>query len=116
MGFAKSIGAGFQALVQGEVTQNTQLLEDSRRLLGANVVLRAQSLSEAASALGDLPAALAPSARPSRRRRYAESAAPRSGWVPTAERFRDPASGVVMRVWVDPADCSRHYVPDGASA
>jgi uncharacterized protein YbjQ (UPF0145 family) len=50
MGFAKQLGAGFKALRQGEVTQYTALLEDSRRhaldrmienarLLGANAVV-----------------------------------------------------------------------------
>src|SRR6266436_1463897 len=50
MGAIKSIGAGFKALRQGEVTQYTELLEDSRRhaidrmienarLLGANAVV-----------------------------------------------------------------------------
>ena len=50
MGFAKSLGAGFKAMRQGEVTQYTALLEDSRRhavdrmienarLLGANAVV-----------------------------------------------------------------------------
>jgi uncharacterized protein YbjQ (UPF0145 family) len=50
MGFAKSVGAGFKALRQGEVTQYTSLLEDSRRhaidrmidnarLLGANGIV-----------------------------------------------------------------------------
>ena len=50
MGFAKSFGAGFKALRQGEVTQYTELLEDSRRhaidrmidnarLLGANAIV-----------------------------------------------------------------------------
>jgi uncharacterized protein YbjQ (UPF0145 family) len=50
MGLARSVGAGFKALRQGEVTQYTQLLEDSRRhavdrmienarLLGANGVI-----------------------------------------------------------------------------
>jgi uncharacterized protein YbjQ (UPF0145 family) len=50
MGFAKSMGAGFKALRQGEVTQYTSLLEDSRRhaidrmienarLLGANAIV-----------------------------------------------------------------------------
>jgi uncharacterized protein YbjQ (UPF0145 family) len=50
MGFAKALGAGFKALRQGEVTQYTALLEDSRRhaldrmienarLLGANAVV-----------------------------------------------------------------------------
>jgi uncharacterized protein YbjQ (UPF0145 family) len=31
MGLARSVGAGFKALRQGEVTQYTELLEDSRR-------------------------------------------------------------------------------------
>ena len=48
-------------------------------------------------------------------RRHAQTAAPGPGWVPTAERFRDPTTGTVMRVWLDPADQSRHYVPDAAS-
>ena len=50
MGVVKGIGAGFKALRQGEVTQYTELLEDSRRhavdrmienakLLGGNAVL-----------------------------------------------------------------------------
>jgi uncharacterized protein YbjQ (UPF0145 family) len=50
MGFAKSIGAGFKALRQGEVHQYTELLEDSRRhaidrlienaqLVGANAII-----------------------------------------------------------------------------
>jgi len=50
MGLAKSLGAGIKALRQGEVTQYTALLEDSRRhavdrmienarLLGGNAVI-----------------------------------------------------------------------------
>ena len=50
MGFAKAFGAGLTALRQGEVTQYTSLLEDSRRhaidrmidnarLLGANAII-----------------------------------------------------------------------------
>jgi hypothetical protein len=37
---------------------------------------------------------------------------PAAGWVPTSERFRDPSTSTVMRVWIDPADQSRHYVPE----
>ena len=49
------------------------------------------------------------------RRRYAQQAAPAAGWVPTPERFRDPSTRAIIRVWIDPADLSRHYVaePDG---
>jgi len=40
---------------------------------------------------------------------------PGPGWVPTQERFRDPTSKVIMRVWLDPADQARHYVPEPES-
>ena len=45
-------------------------------------------------------------------RRHGETDAPHPGWQPTTEVFRDPSSGRVMRVWVDPADGTRHYVPE----
>jgi hypothetical protein len=34
--------------------------------------------------------------------------------VPTDERFRDPTTRVIMRVWIDPATQpeTRWYVPD----
>jgi len=54
-------------------------------------------------------------AGPLARRGHAEAARPHPGWEQTAERFRDPSSGTIMRVWVDPADGSRHYVPDDAT-
>lgn len=44
--------------------------------------------------------------------RHGESRAPDREWQPTDEVFRDPSSGRRMRVWVDPADGSRHYVPE----
>jgi len=50
-----------------------------------------------------------------RRRGHAQARTPEPGWVRTDERFRDPSSGTIMRVWVDPADGSRHYVPDDAA-
>jgi hypothetical protein len=95
--------------------------EFSRR---AEIVLAAGYADEAAAALHDLPpldpAGPGPRTGPGAglpagkkgRRRHAQSAAPGPGWVPTTERFRDPSSGTVMRVWLDPADQSRHYVPD----
>ena len=35
-----------------------------------------------------------------------------AGWLATRERFRDPGTQRIMRVWVDPASGERHYVPD----
>jgi hypothetical protein len=80
----------------------------------AGIVLAAEFTDEAAAAVADLPV-LVPAGSPARkprRRSHAHAARPGAGWVPTAERFRDPASRVVMRVWIDPADQSRHYVPE----
>jgi DNA-binding SARP family transcriptional activator len=54
------------------------------------------------------------SGRVRRRGRHGQTRKPEPGWVPTAERFRDPPTGVIMRVWIDPSDESRHYVPDDA--
>ena len=96
-------------------------LDDLRRRVG--VVLGAAYADEAAVALAELPPSRAadgpggPGAdrrRRGHRGRHAQAAEPGPGWVPTPERFRDPSTGTVMRVWTDPADGSRHYVPDDA--
>jgi hypothetical protein len=44
--------------------------------------------------------------------RHGESAVAADDWERTDEVFRDPSSGRVMRVWYDPRDGSRHYVPE----
>ncbi len=88
--------------------------ELSRRV---GIALSAEFTDQAAAAVAGLPPLIAPGpgpagARQARRRGYAQAARPGPGWVASRERFRDPASGVVMRVWLDPADQSRHYIPD----
>ena len=92
----------------------------SRRV---GIVLASAYSDEAVAAVADLPllGSMAsggpPSARAGRgrlgqRRRHAQRAEPGAGWVPTPERFRDPSTRAIMRVWIDPADLSRHYVPE----
>ena len=86
------------------------------------MVLSAQYLDEAAAAVADLPRVTAPGSvappgtsapRPARKRRgHAHADRPAAGWIPTDERFRDPTTRAVIRVWIDPADQSRHYVPE----
>ena len=100
-------------------------LDELDRRVG--VVLSAQYLDEAAAAIADLPGiagtaaagtgAAAPRGasqprRARRRRGHAHADQPAAGWIPTNERFRDPSTSTIMRVWVDPADQSRHYVPE----
>ena len=99
-------------------------LDEMSRRVG--IVLAATYTDEAGAAVADLPllASTAPGeprpARASRgrlgqRRRHAQQAEPDPGWVPTPERFRDPSTRSIMRVWVDPADFSRHYVAEPES-
>jgi hypothetical protein len=85
--------------------------ELSRRV---GLVLAAEFADEAAAAVADLPSLVpaGPARRRVRRRGHAQAAKPGPGWVPTPERFRDPTTKVVMRVWIDPADQTRHYVPE----
>ena len=91
-------------------------LDELERRVG--VVLSATYVDEAAAMVADLPQLAGPaaagpgSAKPRRRRGPAQAATPGAGWVPTDERFRDPTTRAIMRVWIDPADLSRHYVPE----
>jgi len=89
-------------------------LDELDRRVG--LVLSAQYLDEAAAAVADLPGLSAPGRatprRVKRRRGHAHADQPAAGWIPTDERFRDPTTRAVMRVWIDPADQSRHYVPE----
>jgi hypothetical protein len=80
------------------------------------VVAAARTREEAAVVLADLPplpADVPPGAptRPRRGRGHADADVAQADWRPTAERFRDPRSNRVMRVWEDPAG-GRHYVAD----
>lgn len=47
-------------------------------------------------------------------KRYRESDRPHPSWTATNERFKDPSTGRLMRVWTDP-EGERHYVPEGGS-
>ncbi len=87
--------------------------ELDRRL---DLVLGALTAADAAIALDGLPAS-APAPEPRGRRRWGggrhgEADAAAAGWVPTPERFIDPTTRRVMRVWRDAGDGARHYVPE----
>jgi uncharacterized protein DUF1707 len=119
-------------LLREHYTAGRLSMDELDKRLG--VVLAAEYSDEAAAVFADLPpaavgglpgsppggagslpgpASSSGAARARRvRGRHGQSTTPDAGWLPTAERFRDPSSGTIMRVWVDPADDSRHYVPD----
>ena len=112
------------ALLQEHYAVGLFGLDELDRRVGA--VLSARYLDEAATAVADLPGTAGsgtagsgtatpgagPPRRARRRRGHAHADQPAAGWVPTNERFRDPSTSTIMRVWVDPADQSRHYVPE----
>ena len=90
-------------------------LDDRELDRRTGVVLAAVYTDEAAAAVSDLPALAGrgPAQAPGKsRRRHGQAERPGAGWVPTSERFRDPSSRLIVRVWIDPADDSRHYVPE----
>ncbi|WP_214404701.1 DUF1707 SHOCT-like domain-containing protein [Pseudonocardia lacus] len=75
-------------------------------------VYAAATRAQAHAALGGLPLLDAAPARATARRartRHGEVVRVEQHWVATGEVFRDPSTGRVMRVWVDPTDGSRHY-------
>ncbi len=101
----------FDALARHAAEGRLDLAELERRV---DRVAAAETREDAAAVLADLPplAAHTPSSqRPRWGRGHGDADAPSPDWQPTNERFRDPRSGTVMRVWVD-AGGGRHYVPD----
>jgi hypothetical protein len=93
-------------------------LDDLSRRVG--IVLAATYTDEAGAAMdglpllaGPAPAAAGPAKRP-RRGGHAQAVTPGAGWVRTEERFRDPTSKAIMRVWIDRSTQpeTRYYVPE----
>jgi len=78
------------------------------------IVAEAPTREAAAEALAGLPPldpVPARERRPGWGRGHGEADKPGADWQPTGERFRDPRTRKVMRVWVDPAG-ERHYVAE----
>ncbi|MGH2888979.1 MAG: DUF1707 SHOCT-like domain-containing protein [Solirubrobacteraceae bacterium] len=110
----------FERLSRHAAAGRLDVAELERRVAAVSA---AQTQEEAAAVLADLPPLPPGTGEPepaTRRRRLgwkpshgeAQRAAP--DWRPTAERFRDPRTRRVMRVWEDAAG-TRHYLPDDDS-
>jgi len=106
----------YERLAQHAAEGRLGLDELERRV---EALAKAETREEAAAVLGDLPplpANVGPAAGPAgagarRRRGHGHADRPAPDWQPTNERFRDPRTNQVMRVWVDSAG-GRHYVPE----
>jgi len=86
-------------------------IEELERRVAA--IVAAQTSEQAAEVMADLPPLPgdAPPGRPRRGRGHGDAAAPAVDWKPTGERFRDPRTNRVMRVWEDSSG-GRHYVAE----
>jgi hypothetical protein len=100
----------FEKLNRHVAAGRLDLAELERRVA---LVVEAETREQAAGVLADLPA-LPGDPAPARargRRGHGDADAPEIDWRPTDERFRDPRTSRVMRVWEDAAG-QRHYVVD----
>jgi hypothetical protein len=103
----------YERLSRHHAAGHLDLEELERRVA---VVAGAGTREEAAAVVADLPALpgdpeLPAPSRPRWGRGHGDADSPQAGWHPTSERFRDPRTNRVMRVWED-AGGGRHYVPD----
>jgi uncharacterized protein DUF1707 len=100
----------FERLSRHAAAGRLDLAELERRV---EAVAVAQTREQAAAVLADLPglAGDPPPAGTRRGRGHGHAEAPAPEWRPTNERFRDPRTSRVMRVWEDPSG-QRHYVVD----
>jgi hypothetical protein len=99
----------FVAVLQRHLLDDRLSLEEYTERVGA--LWASPDRAAVDAVMADLP--LLPPAPPVSRAgagRHGEGAVPAVTWRPTAERFRDPTTNRVMRVWVDVADGTRHYV------
>ena len=105
----------FERLKRHAAAGRLDVAELERRVAA---VAGAETREAAAAVMADLPplheqAAQAP--RPRWGRGHGEADRPAPDWEPTNERFRDPRTNRVMRVWVDTGG-GRHYVADDDTA
>jgi len=100
----------FERLSAHAAAGTFDLSELERRV---SALAAAQTHEQAAEIVADLPPLPGdPAPAPARGRRgHGHADVPQAGWRPTTERFRDPRTGAVMRVWED-ALGARHYVID----
>jgi len=101
----------FEALKQHSAAGRLDLEELERRV---ELLTEAQTTEQAAEIMADLPPLVTAgqsAGRPRWGKGHGEADRAAPDWRPTNERFRDPRSNRVMRVWIDTAG-GRHYLVD----
>ncbi len=100
----------FELLNRHAAVGTLTLAELERRV---EVLNDARTREQAAEVTADLPPLPGdpPPGRARWGRGHGDADRPAPSWRPTGERFRDPKTNRVMRVWED-AGGARHYVPD----
>jgi hypothetical protein len=104
----------FERLTRHAAAGSLDLAELERRVAA---ISDAQTRDAAAAVMADLPPlgeAAARTRRPRWGKGHGDADAPEPDWQPTAERFRDPRTNKVMRVWVDTGGARHYVIDDGA--
>jgi Domain of unknown function (DUF1707) len=103
----------YETLKQHAAEGRLDVDELERRVALVALAETREAATEALAGLPPLPPSVpAPEVRrPRWGRGHGEAEKPQPDWQPTNERFRDPRTQAVLRVWVDPGG-ARHYVAD----
>jgi len=105
----------FEQLKRHAAAGRLDVAELERRVVAIEQAPNREAAAAVMADLPPLPQAYLGSARSRTRwlrgRGHGAVGIPQPDWRPTGERFRDPGTDAVMRVWVDAAG-GRHYVPD----
>lgn len=104
----------FEQLKRHTAAGRIGIEELERRIAAVAMAQTREQVLEVMADLPPLPADTPDQRRPRWGRGHGEEDAPQADWQPTNERFRDPKTRRVMRVWVD-AGGGRHYVADELS-
>jgi hypothetical protein len=104
----------FEVLKRHAAAGRIGIEELERRVAAVAMAESREQVAELMSDLPPLPTDRSAQRRPRWGRGHGEANTPAADWQPTAERFRDPKTGNVMRVWVDSGG-GRHYVRDEAT-
>jgi Domain of unknown function (DUF1707) len=101
----------YETLARHAAEGHLDTTELERRVAIVAEATTREAAAEATAGLLPLRSTPAGERRPRWGRGHGEAEKAQPEWQPTSERFRDPRTRRVLRVWVDPAG-DRHYVAE----